>query len=181
MAMSIQTSVTVAPLKGYAGTLDTAAPSVITTARNSEASASIPFGKAVCWDPSAPATERDVTLPAGSQTTPVMGIVVHSHDFSRTWTDSSGSVHGELDATGLLPGTIFGVLRKGRILVTAGSAIVAGVSRLYVRTVAGANTVGTLEDAADGVNMIDCTAQGQWMSTVAAGELAWLEVDFTNI
>ncbi len=181
MAMSIQTSVTVAPLKGYAGMLDTAAPSVIATARNS-ASASIPFGKAVIWDPSAPATERDVTLPAGSQTSPVMGIVVHSHNFSRTWTDSSGSVHGELDSTGLTENTIFGVLRKGRIMVTAATAVVAGVSRLYVRSVATVGeTLGALEDAADASDMIDCTAQGQWMSTVSAGELAWLEVDFTNI
>lgn len=179
MAMSIQTSVSAAPAKGYAGTLDTAAPHLIVTARNAESSASIPFGKAVVWDPSTPATERDATLPA-NQSDPVMGIVVHSHRYSKKWVDGDGNTHGELDETGLMPGTIMGVLRKGRILVTAATAVVAGVSKLYVRRTAGlGETLGALEDAADSTDMIDCTSKGTWMSTVGAGELAWLEVDFT--
>ena len=178
MAMSIQTSVSVAPLEGYAGTLDTAYPHTLITARSSESSASIPFGKAVVWDPSTPTHDRDVTLPTG-ETDSVMGIVVHNHNFARAWIDSAGTTHGELDATGLRPGTIFSVLRKGRILVTAATATVAGVSKLWVRAVAGlGETLGALEDADDSTDMIDCTTKGTWMSTVAAGELAWLEVDF---
>jgi hypothetical protein len=179
MAMSIQTSVSVAPAKGYAGTLDTAYPHVLITARSVEASASIPFGKAVVWDSSAPATDRDVTLPT-AETDSVMGIVVHSHNFARAWVDSAGNTQGELDATGLRPNTIFSVLRKGRILVTAATATVAGASKLWVRAVATVGeTLGALEDADDSTDMIDCTTKGTWMSTVAAGELAWLEVDFT--
>ena len=178
--LSIQTSITARPAKGYPGMVDATAPHTIITAYNAEASASIPFGKAVCWDPSAPANELSVTLPAGAQTTPVMGIVVYRGAYSRAWTDSDGVVHGDLDATGLVPGTVMGILRRGRILVTAASTVVAGVSRLYVRSVAGlGETLGALEDAADSTDMIDCTNQGQWMSSVAAGELAWLEVDFT--
>lgn len=180
MAMSIQTSVTASPLKGYAGMLDVGAPHRIATARNGEASASIPFGKAVIWDPSTPATEQDVTLPAGSQTSPVMGITVHQHTFSKSWTDADGNLHGEVDATGLMVGTIFGVLRQGRIMVVAASNVTAGVSKLYVRSVAGlGETLGALEGAADASDMIDCSTKATWMSTVTAGNLAWLEVDFT--
>jgi hypothetical protein len=179
MAMSVQTTVTAAPLAGYPGMLDTAFPHAIATARSAEASAAIPFGKAVVWDSSTPATDRDVTLPT-IESDSVMGIVVHSHNFSKTWVDSGGNTHGELSAVGLLPGTIFGVLRKGRILVTAATAVVAGVSKLWIRAVATVGeTLGALEDADDSTDMIDCTTKGTWMSTAGVGELAWLEVDFT--
>lgn len=179
MTMSVQTTVTAAPAIGYAGMLDTAYPHALATARSAEASAAIPFGKAVVWDPSTPATDRDVTLPT-TENDSVMGIVVHSHNFSKSWVDSGGNTHGELSATGLLPGTIFGVLRKGRILVVAATATVAGVSKLWVRAVAGVGeTLGALEDADDSTDMIDCTTKGTWMTTAGIGDLAWLEVDFT--
>lgn len=181
MAMSVQTSVTAAPTNGYAGMLDTAAPHHIATARNGEASAAIPFGRGVVWDPSSPATDRDVTLPA-TETDIVMGIAVHGQNFSKSWTDGDGNVHGELSSTGLLPGTIFGVLRKGRILVVAEDATTAGTDRLWVRcTVGGVGEVlGGLTTADEGTETIDCTKQGVWVSTAAAGALAWLEVDFFN-
>lgn len=179
MAMAIQTSVSVAPAKGYAGTLDPAYPSVLVSAQNAEASASIPFGKAVVYDPSSPAHDFSATLPA-AETNTVMGIVVHSHHYARAWIDQSGTTHGELDATGLRPGTTFTVARKGRMLVTAASTVVAGVSKLWVRAVAGlGETLGALEDADDSTDMIDCTTQGRWVSNASAGELAWLEFDFT--
>lgn len=179
MAMGIQTSVSARPAAGFAGMLDAGYTNDVIFAQNGEASASIPFGKAVIWDPSSPAHAKSATLPAGSQTSPVMGIVAYSNAYSASWTDKDGGVHGELDATGLVPGTQLNVLRRGRILVVAASAVVAGVSKLYVRSVAGlGETLGALEDAADATDMIDCTANGTWMSTVAAGELAWLEVDF---
>lgn len=180
MAMAIQTTVSARPAKGFAGMLDTAFPHTIATAVNGETSASIPFGKAVIWDPTTPATDISVTLPATTQTDPVMGLVVYRPNYAKSWTDGAGTTYGELDATGLRPGVIMGVLRKGRMLVTAASTVVAGVSRLYVRAVAGlGETLGALEDAADSTDMINCTNQGQWMTSATAGELAWIEVDFT--
>lgn len=178
MAMSIQTSVSVGPAQGYVGTLDVLANHHLVSGRNDD-SVSIPFGKAVIWDPSAPAADFSVTLPAGSQTSPVMGIVMFSQRYARAWTDVSGVVHGDLDATGLVPGTLMTVVRQGRILVTAASNVTAGVTKLYVRSTATlGQTLGALEGAADSTNMIDCTAQGTWMSTATAGNLAWLEVNF---
>lgn len=178
MAMAVQTAVTSNPAKGHAGLLDATAPHFITHAINAD-SVSIPFGKAVVWDPSTPATDISVTLPA-NQTDPVMGIVVKMDHYAKAWIDVDGNTHGELDGTGLRPEVMMTVLRKGRILVTAATAVVAGVSRLYVRRTAGlGETLGALEDAADSTDMIDCTNQGVWVSTAGAGELAWLEVDFT--
>lgn len=178
MAMAIQTTVSVGPAQGYPGMLDAAAEHLIVTGRNDD-SVSIPFGKAVIWDPSSPATDISVTLPAGSQTSPVMGIVMFSQKYARAWTDSAGTVHGDLDATGLVNGTMMNVVRRGRILVTAASTVVAGVNKLYVRSVAVlGETLGALEGAADSTDMIDCTAQGTWMSSATAGGLAWLQVNF---
>jgi hypothetical protein len=177
MAMALQTTTPTSYTRGYAGMVDASIPATqFVTGRNDD-SVSIPFGKAVVWDPSAPATDFSVTLPA-NQSDPVMGIVVHSNKYQVAWTDKDGTVHGELDGTGLVPGVMMTILRKGRILVTANSNVTAGVSRLYVRRAGG--TLGNLEGAVDATNMIDCTTQGQWMETVTSGNLAWLEVDFTN-
>lgn len=179
MAMSVQTTFNANPAKGFAGMLFSRPDATLATAQNGEASASIPFGKAVVLDPSAPVHDQSVTLPA-NQADKVYGIVVFSQQFMPAWTDNQGNVHGQLDATGLVPGVWFSVLRKGKILVTAATAVTPG-DRLYVRRTAGiGETLGALEDAADSTDMIDCTNQGVWLSTAAAGELAWLEVDFTN-
>lgn len=179
MTMAFQTSVATSLTRGYAGMVDMAVPGTyLTTGRNDD-SVSIPFGKAVVWDPSTPATDISVTLPV-NQSDAVMGIVIHSNKYQVAWTDRDGNVHGELDATGLVAGTIMTILRRGRILVTAASTVVAGASKLYVRAVAGlGETRGALEDAADSTDMIDCTTKGTWMESVSAGNLAWLEVDFT--
>lgn len=178
MTMAFQTSVATSYTRGYAGMVDSGAPHYFVTGRNDD-SVSIPFGKAVVWDPSSPLTDISVTLPA-NQADAVMGIVIHSNKYQVAWTDKDGNVHGELDGTGLVPSTIMTVLRKGRILVTAASDVVAGTSKLYVRRTAGVGeTLGALEGAADSTDMIDCSTKGTWMETVTAGNLAWLEVDFT--
>ena len=177
MAMGLQTTTTAAPAQGYPGMLDVAANHHIVTARNDD-SVSIPFGKAVVWDPSAPATDISATLPA-AETNPVLGIVMFSQQYSRAWTDSNGTVRGDVDATGLVPGTMMRICRQGRVLVTAATNVTVGVTKLWVRAVATlGETLGALEGADDSTDMIDCTAQGTWMSTATAGNLAWLEVNF---
>lgn len=178
MAMSVQTAINPNPAIGFPGMLDSG-PHDIVSGISGETSASIPFGVAVVWDPTSPASDIHCTLPAG-QTNKVRGIVVHEHHYARVWTDANGNSHGELDADGLRPGVSLNILRKGRILVRAAKAVNPG-DRLYVRAVAGAGEyLGALENASDGTDMIDCTNQGVWLTTAGAGELAWLEVDFTN-
>lgn len=178
MAMSVQTAISTNPAIGYAGMLDSGAHDIV-SGISGETAASIPFGVAVVWDPAAPVSDIHCTLPA-NQTDKVRGIVVHRHYYARVWTDANGNDHGELDADGLRPGVSLNILRKGRILVRAEKAVSPG-DRLYVRRTAGAGEyVGALENAADSTDMIDCTNQGVWLTSADAGELAWLEVDFTN-
>jgi hypothetical protein len=177
MAMGLQTTTTAAPAQGYPGMLDVAANHHIVTARNDD-TVSIPFGKAVVAKAGA-TTDISASLPAGLQTQNVLGIVTFSQLYARAWTDSNGVVRGDVDATGLVPGTMMRVCRQGRILVTAASNVTAGTTKLYVRSVATlGETLGALEGAADASDMIDCSAQGTWISTATTGNLAWLEVNF---
>ncbi len=176
--MGAQTTYDSNPALGYAGTLDPNYPSATLTVKNVEASASIPFGKAVVFKTSSPSTDLDVLLPA-AETDIVAGIVVKSDAYSRAWTDDDGTVHGQIDSTGVRAGALMVIARKGRMLVKAESAVVPS-GRLWVRAVAGAGeSLGALEDADDSTDMIDCTGQGMWMTTAAEDGLAWLEFDFT--
>lgn len=174
--MSAQSSYVDAPAIGYSGTLDQTSPSTTMTAKNVEVTASMGFGKAVVFKTSSPVSDLDVLLPA-AQTDKVAGIVLKADTYDRVWTDDAGGTHGQLDSTGLITGTVMTLVRSGRMLVTAAVAVAPG-DRLYVRNAGG--TLGALENASDSTNMIDCTGQGQWMSTAAIGGLAWLEFDFRN-
>jgi len=144
---------------------------------------SIGFGRGVAFKTSSPATDLDVLLPA-TQSDLVAGIVIHFDQYPRafTTTDITGAsvTIGQLDGTGLRPGTMMAVLRRGMINVICDSGCAVG-DRLFVRsTTASGGAVGGLGNAADSTNMIDCTKQGQWMSSAAAGAVAQLWVDFVN-
>lgn len=143
---------------------------LIDTCRNSEASAEIPFGYAVCWEPSSD-DDQDVLLPA-LESDLVRGIVVHSHSYAKP---------SQLGDTGLKAGQLMNVMTKGRILVVAEDGCAPG-DRLWVRCTTGGagEIIGGLTNADEGTETIDCTAQGQWLTTAAAGGLAWLEVNFNN-
>lgn len=178
MSVALQTTYNLAPAIGMAGSLAENVPHTVIPGKNAEASTSIPFGKAVCFDLSAPATDLDMQLPA-AETDTVAGIVLHKDRYARTWTSADGTVNGELDSTGLVPGTLMDVLRKGRVLVSCRLATAVG-DRLWVRCTATPGSPGDIENADDGTETIDCTKQGIFLSSCAAAGLAWLEVDFTN-
>ncbi len=180
----VQTTYLTAPVIGYAGMREGTADDVVITGKNVEVSAGMPFGIGVVWKTSGATSDIDMLLPA-AQSDLVAGIVVHSHSHPLQWTDASGS-HGELAATGLVPGTLFNLLREGMIMVPVASGCKPS-DRLFVRAVsnAGISTqLGSCENAADSTNMIDCSKQGQFLTTavasVSAPNLAWLAVDFVN-
>lgn len=168
-----QTSYTATMAKGIEGQLADDYPHEVVACYNDEASASIAFGRAVKYG----ATSADnfgVILPA-AETDKIVGITVHSHEYSKGFTGAA------LDSTGVRAGFPLSVLRKGRILVVCEDGCTRG-DRLWVRAVGSTppEYLGGLNNADDSTDMIDCTKQGQWMETVAAGALAWLEVDFLN-
>lgn len=179
--MSVQTTYSDAPAAAYSGLLIGDDHDIIPM-KNVEASAEMPFGAAVCFKLSSPATDQDAVLPA-AETDTVCGIVVKSNVYDRTYTLMDGSTAGELGTTGLKPGAMLNILRKGTIWVYCRTAIAVG-DRLWVRAVASggspAEFLGAPENADDGTDTIDCTKQGVFMSSCAAGGFAKLEVDFTN-
>lgn len=175
--MSLQTTYSEKPAIGYEGQID-GDDYVARPYKNAEASASIAFGRAVVRA-AAPTTDFDAVLPS-AETDKVIGIVARSNSYEPYWTDTAGNAHGQLKSDGLVPGTMMNVVRRGRMLVKAATAVTPG-DRLWVRAVAaGAEYLGALEDADDGTDTIDCTMQGEWQSTASAGGLAWLEFDFIN-
>lgn len=134
---------------------------------NNEASAELAFGHAVCFEGS---TDDQGALSPDALTDKLAGILLHSHAYSNSPT-------GELGTSGLKPGAKLSVMRKGRVWAVAANGCAVG-DRLHVRVLGG--TEGELRSAADGVNTIDATTQGVWLTTATAGNLAVLEVDFSN-
>jgi len=125
------------------------------------------FGHAVKFEGS---TNDQGASIVGAQADLVAGIVLHSHAYDP---DALGTV-------GVKPAQTLNVLRKGQVLVAVPTGCSPG-DRLYVRRTAGAGeALGACENAADSTDMIDCTNQGVFLTTAAAGGLAVLEVDFTN-
>lgn len=175
--MSVQTTFSDAPAAGYEGMLDSNLAHDIVTMVNAEASASIAFGRGVVFK-GTPTTAKDAVLPSAETDVPV-GIVVHSHNYARTWTNADGTEYGELDSTGVKPGAAISVLRRGRILVVCEDGCEIG-DKLWIRAVGSTppEHLGGLNSADDGTDMIDATANGTWMSNASAGGLAWLDVNF---
>lgn len=174
--MAVQTSYGVTLTAALEGALADNGAHDAVAVYNAEASAAISFGKAVKFG----ATDFAALLPA-AETDKVMGIVIR-HDAYSTGPDGDLKTDGTEWTNGLRPGAMLSVLRKGRIWAIARTAVAPG-DRLWVRCTSagsGHEFLGGLEDADDGTEMIDCTAQGVWLTTAAQGALAILEVDFTN-
>lgn len=184
MALSgFQTSYNAAPGIGFPGMREgSGLGEDVLVMKNAEASANIPCGVAVCWVTSGATSDIDAKLPAAT-TDLVAGIVIHSHSYMPSWTDSNGTRFGELTATGLVPGTFMNVLRKGKIMVQVPASLTVKPSdRLWVRAIANgaiSTQLGSCENANDGSNMIDCTKQGQFLTTPIS-QLTWLDVNFQS-
>jgi hypothetical protein len=177
--MPVQTTYPTVPVAGIAGQLLDALNDGrnIASMFNTEATDMIPYGYGVeqvslTGDGYDGTRERHqgVKLP-NSITDSLFGLLAHSH----STVDSLTS--GGLD--GLIPGASCNILRRGRILVKpeAASGVVAG-ARLYVRAIAGGGyTKGALRGSADGINTMDCTNQGVWLTAPDADGFAELEID----
>jgi hypothetical protein len=177
---AVQTSYTVAPAAAYAGMLADDTKSDVMTMENAEASASMPFGIVVAFKTSSPGSDRAAVLPTTSETK-LAGILVHSHDYERTFTLPDGSTVGELDSTGIKPGAEIAVMWRGTCWVKVQQAVVPG-DRLFVCK--SANVVytglGQVGNADESTNTIDASAIGRFTSGAAAGGFAKLQVDFSQ-
>lgn len=134
----------------------------------------VPFGRAVEW---ASATEGKAVKLPNAETDKICGFVLRSHSIDP-------STRGELDddaATGgVKPNGVLNVLRKGTIWVKVRTGCAPG-DKLWVQTTVaggGNRVLGGAENADDGSNTVDCTAQGEFQGFAAAGGLAKLRVKF---
>jgi hypothetical protein len=161
--MGVQSAYTQDPAIAIEGALKDSGPHDVITMRNND-TAEIAFGHAVVFEGS---TNDQGALSPDDILEVLAGILVHSNAYSQS----------ELGSTGVVQGAMLNVLRKGRISVVCADGCSPG-DRLHVRALTG--TEGELLSAADGINTIDATSMGVWLTTATAGNLATLEVDFTN-
>ena len=177
--MSVQTTYTTAPAVAFAGMLADDTENDIQTMVNAEASASMPFGTVTAFKTSSPNSDKDSIQPAAGAK--LAGIVVHSHDFARTFQLPDGTTVGENDGTGLKPGAEYACLVRGTIWVKVQQAVVPG-DRLFVCIAAGTvyTAKGQIGNADESSNTIDATNIGRFTSSAAAGGLAKLQVDFSQ-
>lgn len=178
-AISLQTSYSQLPTAALIGTVRLG-PREVTTMKNAGASlVSIPIGAPVAYKPSGATSDLDAALPVNS-TDNVMGIVMHSDDYSPYVTDKDGT-RGELDAVGIRAGAFMNVLLEGWIWVQTVQAVKPG-DRLFVSYAVGGpyTAAGQFGNATQASTTIDCTTKGEWKSTALALGGAWLKVDFTN-
>lgn len=176
MATTVQSTYNLAPPIAFAGMLADIGNNDVITMINKESAASMPFGYAVCFEGS---TLDKGALNPDATTDKIAGITLHSHAYADV-NLGLGTAGAGTAVKGVLPGQTINVLRKGRLYVKVEEAVAPG-DRLFIRVVAtGAEVEGAIRKSADASDCIDSSSQGVFLTTAGAGELAVLEVDFTN-
>lgn len=171
--MPVQTQYSVAPQAAFAGMLaDDSENDAITM--NNQGAASMPFGAAVVYKSSSPATDKDASLPTAN-TDVFVGVLIHSHDFERSFNLPDGTLVGELDSIGVVVGGEIAVLTKGTIWVKVVTAVTAGAQAHYSNAVSGAYTaVG--QWGATGIGGSTVALNARFSSSAAAGGYAKLRI-----
>lgn len=147
---------------------------VVDAAINTEDSASIPFGVFVASDSS---SDDGAKLMSGS-TDDILGVVLFSQNYARTYTAPDGTVIGQLDADGLVPGVAFGVMRKGRVYVKSEAAAAKG-DPVWVRYSANSPNlqVGAVTNADDTGHTVQVA--GKYVRSCGAGDIVPIDFDTT--
>lgn len=166
--MPVQTTYAQNPDKGFKGMIATADGAArVVPARQAEVSAVVPVGRAVAYY--TVNSDDGARLPSAINQK-VKGIVAHDHHAA------TGRPETALDDNGdVRVGNMMNVVVSGEVWVICADGCSPGAG-LHVRAVAGA--LGECRATADGINTIDCSASGTWLTTAAPGALARLRVDF---
>lgn len=177
---SKQTAYNDAMAVGFAGQLLAEFGDGIVSMMNSEASLEMAFGMAVKFGGVA-GNNQSAKIPT-AETDKICGIVLHTHAYGDADLGQGANGGAATVRPGVKPGKMINVLRKGRVRVIVEDAVSPG-DRLWVRAVSagdGVEFLGGALPADDGTDTVDCTNQGVFLTAAGAGELAVLEVDFTN-
>lgn len=147
---------------------------VVRTYVNEEASAHVPFGRGVkLGTADAGGTGTNGAKVLSAKTDKIVGVASFALGFSRAT---------ELDDTGILPKTHFGVTEKGGLWITPGENVGPG-DQVHVCVTAHAGfVVGQFHKTDDGVYSIDVSKFAQWRTSggPTTGQPAKLVFDFTN-
>ncbi len=133
-----------------------------------EETAEIPFGVMV-----GQGADDDGAVLLGAVTDFLRGVSVFGQYYSKPT---------ELGEVGLMPGTRFDCLLKGRIYVLV-EGDVTPTHGVHVRAVADemmGEVAGAFRGTGDGSDTIDCSTFAKWRTSASDGELAVLEIDMTN-
>ncbi len=168
------------------GLLADSSPMSVSSYTSEEASAGIPFGVCVAQG------DADFGAALVAATSDVLiGISVYSNDFEVPFQLVLGDAADPPAAYAKIqPEVTFGVLRKGRVWVRTEEAVSPG-DAVRVRGVTSSNDTGYLAanaeqagafrtTADDTTDCTDISAFARWLTSADAGDLACLEVDFTN-
>lgn len=151
-------------IPGQLADLHTAEFGDVVSAVNDEAAAELPFGILVKHQ--AGAMDK-AALPTAIAN--LLGVTVFAHNFAKPV---------QLGDTGVKPDVSLGVLRKGRIYVTAVDAVTPA-DEVHVR-IGGVGQKGSFQKAAVVGETIDITAFAKWCGSAGAGGVVELEIDMTN-
>lgn len=166
--MSVQTTYATSMTARVEGQRADRGDADVCTMYNSEASAEVPFGRAVKFGST---TDETSALLPTAETDIIAGIVMFSTEYAPGL---------DLGDDGILPDRPMQIMRKGRIIVRLEDAVTIG-QRGWVRAVAaGAELIGGILPADDGTDTIDCTNQIVFLESGATDDLVMVEVDFTN-
>lgn len=177
---AIQTTYATAPAVAFAGLLADDSENDVMTMKNAD-TVSMPFGVPVAFKTAGPTSDRDSLMP-NATTDKYVGILVHSHDFERTFTLPDGTTAGELDAVGVVAGAEIAVCWRGACWVKVQTAVAPG-DRLFVaynNTGATYTAAGQVGNAAEGGHTNDLTNIARFTSTASAGGFAKLQFDFSQ-
>lgn len=163
-----QLTYTLEPAIALPGMMYGSSPDQVFTRISGESSAEIPFGSAVKYG----AADGEVLLPT-TNADKIFGVVVRHLAYA---IGESGS----LGVTGVKPGGIVSVLRRGQIWVLCEDAV-AQSDLGFVRAVATPPEVlGSILPAADGTDTVDCQNAIEFLTSAEAAGLAVVDVDFTG-
>lgn len=147
---------------GYAGMWADAAENTVESKVNAEASLPIAFGWAVRQG-----TGDRECLKVIADTNKIIGVVAHSHVYAK------GGSLPQLDTVGVLPKNVLNVVRRGRLYVVVGEAVLAGQRPYYQISTQRWRISSVMGDT------IDASLQAQFRTSQSTvGGIAVLEFDF---
>lgn len=147
----------------------------VNSVTSEEASALIPFGVMLCRG----TTEKDAKLLNTSAAAMAAGQLLVGVS---VWANSFVTPQEIDEATGYLkPGTTFGVLFQGEVLVQV-EENVTPASDVRVRVIAVGNEVkGAFRATADATDCVDITPLARYMESATAGNLCRVYIDMGNV